>query len=164
MHRMNNRGAGLISVVVLLAGIGLLLSSTFGLAASRYRFALDRESMRTAREEVSLCETLLQWTVEEVGTLESLNQLLEHPSCPFVRFYGVFDAGSSETGAVGWVWNETENCLQLDTGAGMLRLVEADGVVWIRFDTPAGKPLLSRRVSWQLSAALPESERGDEAS
>lgn len=98
MRNHKNRGAGLVTVVVVFAISGILLSGALWLAYSHYKKVMKTETTAAARDEVELCAELVCMTLTELGDATSLEELLipqddllaeEAKPTPLQRFYGM---------------------------------------------------------------------------
>jgi hypothetical protein len=93
MLRKNNRGAGLVTVVVVLAVCGILLAGVLGFAFQHYKNVLLSSAGENENAEIELCARLL---------LEQLNsgKGLDESGSVFNTFYGAETTSNDKTGVI----------------------------------------------------------------
>ncbi len=118
MSDVRNRGAGLVTVVVILAVSGILLSGALWLAVAHYKSAVRTENTLSARAEITLCTKLVQMTLGENGKI-SFEALLDS-NTPLCQFYGF----ASNVGDLGCSFDSGKGLLTIRMENGILRLSE----------------------------------------
>lgn len=84
MHVARNRGASLVTVIVVIAVSGILLAGALGLAYSHYKNIMLTETTSSNRAELDLCDELVRMSLN--NTTKKIASLGSEPS-PLFLFY-----------------------------------------------------------------------------
>lgn len=80
-----NRGASLVTVIVVIAVSGILLAGALGLAYSHYKSIMLTETTSSNRAELDLCDELVRMSLD--STTPNIESLVTGETSPLLLFY-----------------------------------------------------------------------------